>query len=417
MSKGSAVLIAIGNELLLGQTQDTNSAWLAERLAAVGIRTKLTLTVGDDVAQITWAFRHASEQAEVVIATGGLGPTPDDLTREGLAEAMGVSLVENAACLEQIKAYFARRGRPMRESNRRQALIPVGAEPIENTGGTAPGIRARVGQATVYVTPGVPREMREMFDRSIQPDLPADAAGRAIVRRTILAYGAGESDIAGRISDLMQRGRNPLVGTTPHETIISVRIVAEADSADQAERLAERDAAEVRRRLGDLVFGEGEATLADAVADLLLKAASTVATAESCTAGLLAKMLTDVSGSSGYFLRGYITYSNESKIEMLGVPPEMIERHGAVSEQVARAMASRCKAAARADYAIAITGIAGPTGGTAEKPVGLVYVGLAGPAGCEVGRFNFGEHLLRWQVRDRACKAALNMLRLTLLKK
>ncbi|GAF75259.1 unnamed protein product, partial [marine sediment metagenome] len=221
----------------------------------------------------------------------------------------------------------------------------------------------------------------------------------------------------GAIGDLMQRGRDPLVGTTPHETIISVRIVASGDTREHASELIEPDAAEVRRRLGDLVFGEDKATLADAVAVLLLRTGCTVAVAESCTGGLLAKSLTDVSGSSKYFVRSYVTYSNQSKVELLDVSAEMLEQHGAVSEQVARAMATGCRRKAGVDYAIGITGMAGPTGGTAEKPVGLVYIALACPEGCEAQERRFGEHLLRGHIRDRACKAALNMLRLALIER
>ncbi len=304
----------------------------------------------------------------------------------------------------------------MPDANRVQALVPVGAQPITNTCGTAPGIRAEFGQATIYAVPGVPREMEEMFRRSIQPEITAKAAGRSVQARKLLCFGAGESDIASRIADLMQRGRNPLVGTTPHEMIIGIRIVATGQSPREAKDLLDEDTAEIRRRLGDLVYGEDEQTLADTVGRMLIDRRLTVATAESCTGGLLAKSLTDLSGSSAYFLRGYVTYSNQSKTELLGVPAAMIGQFGAVSEEVARAMAMGCKARAGVHYAISITGIAGPTGGTAEKPVGLVYIALSGPEGTEVHRLSFGEHLQRWQIRDRAAKVALNLLRLAMLK-
>jgi nicotinamide-nucleotide amidase len=255
-----------------------------------------------------------------------------------------------------------------------------------------------------------------MFFRSIQPELLAKAGGRSVQGKKILCFGAGESDIASQIADLMKRGRNPLVGTTPHEMIISVRIVASAGSPAEAKELLDRDAAEIRRRLGDLVYGEGDDTLAEAVGRLLIGARLTVATAESCTGGWLAKSLTDLSGSSAYFLRGYATYSNQAKSELLGVPAAMIEQFGAVSEEVARTMAMGCKARAGTDFALSITGIAGPTGGTADKPVGLVYIAIARPRGVEVRRMTFGEHLQRWQIRDRATKVALNMLRLAVLE-
>jgi len=417
MSGNSVAIVAIGDELLLGQTVDTNSAWLAEQVAEIGLRPVLHLTVGDDAERIAWALRTAADTARVVLVTGGLGPTADDLTRQGLASAMGVQLHLDEECLRQIREYFAWRGREMPEANRSQAMIPAGAAAIRNSCGTAPGIRAELGGSLVFVMPGVPREMREMFQNSVRPELTRLAGGRAIVSRTLLCYGAGESDIASKISDLMARGRNPAVGTTPQETIIGVRIVAEGASPEEARRLAAETEREVRRRLGDLVFGEDGETLADAVARLCFETGCTVATAESCTGGLIAKSLTDISGSSRYFVRGYVTYSNSSKVELLAVPDELIRTRGAVSAEVAEAMAKGCRLRSGVDYALAVTGIAGPTGGSAEKPVGLVYIALDGPDGCEVRQFRFGEHLERWQVRDRARKAALNMLRLALLKR
>lgn len=415
MSASTAAIISCGNELILGSVVDTNTAWLAARLAEHGITTTLHMTVGDDEDDIRKAILLAAEKAETVIFSGGLGPTLDDVTRQALAAALGVGLEEDAASLEHVKAYFARRGRAMPEANRVQALVPVGAKPIHNTCGTAPGIRAELGRSVIYVVPGVPTEMQEMFFRSIQPELLAKAGGRSVQSAKILCFGAGESDIASQIADLMQRGRNPLVGTTPHEMIISVRIVATGDSPAQAKALLDRDVAEVRRRLGDLIYGEGDDTLAEAVGRMLIDSKLTVATAESCTGGWLAKSLTDLSGSSAYFLRGYVTYSNQTKTELLGVPAAMIQQFGAVSEEVARTMAMGCKARAGTDFALSITGIAGPTGGSAEKPVGLVYIALAGPRGLEVRRMTFGERLLRWQIRDRATKVALNMLRLAVL--
>ncbi len=418
MSSSTAAIVSIGNELTLGQVVDTNTAWLASQLAEIGITTALHLTIGDDEQDIRAAIVQAAGKAPIVIVSGGLGPTLDDVTRQGLARALGTDLVEDAASLEKVKAFFAQRGRTMPEANRVQALVPVGAAAIENTCGTAPGIRAELGGSVIYVVPGVPREMKVMFDLSIRPEVLTRAGGRAMAKKMLLCFGAGESDIAAQIADLMDRNRNPLVGTTPHETIIGIRIVARGGSPAEAQALLEKDAAECRRRLGSLVFGENEQTLADAVAARLSETGRTVAVAESCTGGLVARMLTEVAGSSAYFLRGYVTYSNESKIDMLGVPPELIERHGAVSEQVARAMVAGCRQRSGADYAVAITGIAGPTGGTAEKPVGLVYVAAAGPAApdgsdnVDVRRLTLGEHLLRWQIRDRAAKVALNMLRL-----
>ena len=415
MSTSTAAIISCGNELILGSVVDTNTAWLAARLTELGITTTLHITLGDDEDDIAAAVVQAAGKAETVILSGGLGPTLDDVTRQAVAKALGVEMYEDAVCLEHVKGFFARRGRPMPDTNRVQALVPVGAKPIHNTCGTAPGIRAEMGKATIYVVPGVPIEMQEMFDRSIKPELLAKAGGRSVQGRKILCFGAGESDIANQIADLMKRGRNPLVGTTPHEMIIGVRVVATGGSPQEAKDLLEKDVAEIRRRLGDLVYGQDEDTLAEAVGGMLIDAKRTVATAESCTGGWLAKSLTDLSGSSAYFARGYVTYSNQSKTELLGVPAGLIGQYGAVSEEVAKAMAMGCKARAETDFAIGITGIAGPTGGSAEKPVGLVHIALAGPKGTEARKLSFGEHLQRRQIRDRATKVALNMLRLAIL--
>lgn len=415
MSSSTAAIISCGNELILGQVVDTNTAWLAGRLSELGITTTLHLTVGDDEDDIRKAILQAGERAETVILSGGLGPTLDDVTRQAVARALGVELREDPASLAHVKCFFAKRGRAMPQTNRVQALVPVGAQPIPNTCGTAPGIRAQLGKATIYVVPGVPIEMREMFARSIRPEILAKAGGRSVQSHKLLCFGAGESDIANQIADLMARGRNPLVGTTPHEMIIGIRIVATGGSPAEAKDLLDRDVVEIRGRLGSLVYGEQEDTLAEAVGRMLIERKLTVATAESCTGGLLANGLTDLPGSSACFLRGYVTYSNQAKTELLGVPAAMIEQFGAVSEEVARVMAMGCKVRAGVHYAIGITGIAGPTGGMADKPVGLVCIALSGPSGTEVCKVNLGEHLLRWQIRDRATKVALNMLRLAVV--
>jgi nicotinamide-nucleotide amidase len=349
------------------------------------------------------------------VITGGLGPTRDDPTREALAAALGQPLQPDEAAAERIRAFFREIGRPMSESNLRQALIPRGCRVLENLWGTAPGIRAQLGRAVIYVLPGVPREMREMFARSVEADVRARAKGSAVAVRVLRTYGLGESVIGERLADLMVADRNPSVGTQASEGLISVRIMGRGSSPAEAKRLVDQDAAQVRTILGDSVFGEGDEGLDAAVGRLLAGVGRTVAVAESCTGGLIAKSLTDVPGSSAYFVRGYVAYSNESKAELLGVDPAMIESHGAVSEQVAQAMAVGCRHRACSDYALSVTGIAGPSGGTPDKPVGLVYIGLADATGCTVCRMTFGGHLDRQAIRDRACKTALDFLRRRLL--
>ena len=404
-----AVIIAIGDELISGASVDTNSAYLSRRLAERGIVAVRHVTVGDDLGRITGAIARAAEEAGLVIITGGLGPTRDDLTRQAIADAMGVGLVEDARSAERIAAFFARIERQMKPSNLTQTLVPAGAEAIDNDCGTAPGIAGRLGGACVFALPGPPNEMTEMFDKYVLPRLPA--AG-AIAHRILHAFGAGESDIGERIADLMSRQANPKVGTTVKGGIISIRIVADGETDDRAESLAEKTAYEIRRRLGELVFSQDDQTLSSVVGSALKAGGLTLATAESCTGGMIGRMITETPGASEYFLGGVISYSNASKITMLNVPPEVIETYGAVSEQVAEAMACGAREKFGSDFALGVTGIAGPAGGSPEKPVGLVYIALAGADGTEVHRYIFSGD--RSVVRRRAALAAINHLRLAL---
>ena len=404
-----AVIIAVGDELISGATVDTNSAYVARRLAERGIAACRHVTVGDDERQIAAAVSAAAAEAGVVIVTGGIGPTLDDLCRAGLARAIGVKLVEDARQAERIAAFFAARGREMKPSNRSQALVPAGAEAIDNDCGTAPGIAAQVGQAKVFILPGPPHEAREMFETKIVPRLPAAAA---LARKTIHTFGTGESDIGEALADLMARGRSPAVGTTAEAGVIAVRIVAGGKDETQARAAAEQTAEEVRRRLGDLVFGEDGDTLAVVAGRALRAAGRTLAVAESCTGGMLSEMVTAESGASEYFLGGIVSYANSAKMDLLGVPAELTQAEGAVSEAVAAAMAEGARARFGSDWALGITGVAGPTGGSAEKPVGLVYIAVASAADTAVHRHRFSGD--RATIRRRAALAALNHLRLAM---
>ncbi|MGB2986293.1 MAG: competence/damage-inducible protein A [Phycisphaerae bacterium] len=412
-----AVILSIGNELTTGQAVDTNAAWLSAALTRFGISVVQHVTVDDDLDRICAAIRQALGGSDIVIITGGLGPTPDDLTRQAFADAVGEPLEQNAEALEHIRTMFARWQRPMSESNKVQALIPRGCEVIPNERGTAPGIRYRRGDVQLFALPGVPAEMQAMFNATIASALEAQTGGARTHQARLLCYGISEAKVGEVIGDLMKRDRNPLVGTTALGGVISVRVVARGNDENDAKRLVAADLSEIRRRLGTVVFGEGDDSLEAVVARLLTQQGQTIATAESCTGGLLAKRLTDVPGSSAYFLRGYVTYSNEAKTELVNVASELIAVEGAVSEPVARAMASGCRTAAGSDFALSITGIAGPTGGSPpDKPVGLVYIGLADSDGVEVKRFLFGEHLARDEIRDRSCKMALNLLRIRITR-
>lgn len=410
-----ADVVSIGTELTLGQTLDTNAAWVARQLAACGVRCRRHVTVPDEIEPIREALVAAGRASDVIIATGGLGPTADDLTRQALAEAAGSALIEDAAALAQIREFFRRRGREMPERNRVQALRPESGRIIENPCGTAPGVALRVGRAQCFALPGVPSEMRAMFERDVAPHLRRGAAGGVIRSRVLQTTGLPESELGARIADLMTRGRNPEVGTTADLGVIGVRINATAESPAAADALLDAAEREIRSRLCDAVFGQDDETLASAVGRLLAERGATVCTAESCTGGMIGAALTDVSGSSRYFRGAIIAYADEVKTAALGVPPETIASCGAVSEPVARAMANGARDRLGATYALAVTGIAGPTGGTAEKPVGLVYVALAGPRGTVVREHRFGEDSGRHAIRVRTVRAALAALRLELL--
>ena len=408
-----AIILSIGDELTLGQVVDMNSAWLSGRLIGIGIPTRGHVTVPDDQDAIARAFDEASRRCDLLVATGGLGPTRDDLTRQALAQALGCALELHAPSLERIEALFRKRRWHMAGSNLTQAMRPVLADVLENQWGTAPGLKARLNGCAVYVLPGVPSEMKAMFDAYILPELGA-GQDRVILTRTLATFGAGESAVGERLGGLMDRERNPKVGTTVSAGIVCIRVCSQFPSGAEAEQALEATVAEVRSRLGPLVFGEEDGTLQDAVVRLLLEKGATLAVAESCTGGLLGRMLTDVPGSSACFNGGWIAYSNSMKERELHVPSGLLQVHGAVSEPVARAMAENAALRSGSDYGLAITGIAGPGGGSAEKPVGLVWIAMARASGeTRAEEMNFSGD--RAAVRDRAAKSALNMLRMELL--
>lgn len=406
-----ASIVSIGNELLSGETVNTNAAHLSAELLAIGIPVVSMYAIGDEIDSIVRAFERACTDADIVLATGGLGPTDDDLTRQALARFLGVELQLRDELLEKIRRFFAGRALPMPERNEIQAYIPAGTKALTNIG-TAPGIMAEWKGKIVFALPGVPMERKRMFTESVAPELKRLARGQAVVVRKLRCFGAGESTVAEMLADMMQRGRNPLINCTVSSGVITLHIVASAPNGPQAEQMAQRDEQTLRRVLAELVFGTGEQTLAQVVGEELARQGKTVALAESCTAGLLAKLLTDIPGASAYFTHGWITYSDEAKTKELGVPALLIEQYGAVSEQVAESMAQGAREKACTDFAIGITGIAGPSGGSEQKPVGLVYISVDSHTGCETKRCFF-THDRRF-TRLRAAQTALNMLRLKL---
>jgi nicotinamide-nucleotide amidase len=407
-----ADILSIGDELTSGQTLNRNASWLSEQLQQIGVRVRQHVTVGDQLDEIVHALRWMHRGADLILITGGLGPTDDDLTRQALATAMGEEVVTDTDALAEIEAFFRRLNRPMPSVNRVQALRPASARCISNSAGTAPGIMAKWGHCRVFAIPGVPREMKMMFETSVAPELKMDGSPTVLRIATINTFGAGESWVGDKIRDLMKRGAEPSVGTTVHDGIVSIRIYARGTEA-QAQAAISTLTQELTARLGDLIFSTGEASIESVLIEMLRSRRQTVATAESCTGGLLAELITAIPGASNCFHGGWVTYSNSVKIEELYLSPELLQTHGAVSAPVAEAMAKAARDKAGTDWGISTTGVAGPDGGTDEKPVGTVFIGLTGSDGMEVRRFQFPGQ--RAQIRLRAAQMAMTMLRLKLL--
>jgi len=407
-----ASIVSIGNELLNGQTVNSNATYLGGELLTNGIPVVSAYMVSDDVNAIKRAFNLALADADIVLVTGGLGPTDDDLTRQAFAAYLGTELKLRTDLLVQLEKFFNNRNLHMPERNKIQAYIPAGAKPLENNLGTAPGIMAEVKGKLIFALPGVPSEMKRMFAESILPELQRFAGGQAVVVRKLRCFGAGESTIAELLGSACQRDRNPLVNCTVESGIITLHIIASSMEKNTARQMAEKEEKKIRNILGELVFGTAEQSLAEIVGEKLTRQEKTLALAESCTGGLLAKLLTDIPGASKYFTHGWITYSNTAKISELGVSDDLITRYGAVSEQVAQAMACGARKKAETDFAVGITGIAGPDGGSEQKPVGLVYISIDSDNSCDTKRCLFSHD--RASIRLRAAQTAMNMLRLKL---
>jgi len=408
MAKAS--IISIGNELLSGQTIDTNASWLSGRLLSIGVPVVSSYNIGDDTDSIVRSFNLASGDADLVIATGGLGPTDDDVTRQALAKLLGTELQLQNELLQKIQDFFTNRNLQMPERNKVQAYIPAGAKALANNLGTAPGIMAKLKGKLLIALPGVPSEMKQMFEESVLAQLQRFAGRQAVVIRKLRCFGTGESNIAELLGPLMQRGRNPLINCTASCGVITLTITATAKDKDKARQMAEKDEKLLTDKLGELIYGTGDQTLAEVVGEELAQQKKAIAVAESCTGGCLAKLLTDIPGASRYFTHGWVTYSNSAKTSELGVPAHLIEKHGSVSDRIAQAMAQGARKRAGTAFAIGVTGIAGPTGTSEQKPVGLVYISVDSDSGCETKRFIFSGG--RDTIRLRAAQTALNMFRL-----
>ncbi len=412
----NAEIVSVGTELLLGELVDTNTAWLSSRLADLGVSLYRHVTVGDNKERLVTAFKEAASRAGFVLATGGLGPTSDDITNESLGLATGREMVEYPEARRHIEEMFASMGREPTSSNYKQALFPEGSKLIPNPVGTAMGALLE-SDGTLFVTlPGVPMEMERMFDETLEPLIRERTEG-TIVSRTLHFVGIGESALAEKVQDFLDAS-DPTVAPLATEGKVRLRITARAAIRREAEEKIEPVAEEIFSRLEEYYFGEDDETLESVVGRLLTERGETLALAESCTGGLLAKLLTDRAGSSAYFVEGLVTYSNDAKERLLGVPHELLVKHGAVSEPVARAMAERVRESAGTDYGLSVTGVAGPDGGTEEKPVGLIFVGLSDEEGTDVKRLDLSAfRRSREVIRERSANRAFDFLRRRILHK
>ncbi|AZR72562.1 competence/damage-inducible protein A [Anoxybacter fermentans] len=377
-----AEIICVGTELLLGDIINTNATWLANQLKDLGIDLYYISTVGDNRRRMEEVFKTAYQRSDLVIITGGLGPTEDDLTREVVSAVTGRRLRFYQELADQINEKFKKFKRKMTPNNLRQAYLPEGAEVIKNRVGTAPGLYLKVNNTIFVALPGVPREMKINFTEEVLPRLKKELPEKGIILSRLLRIcGIGESAMEEKVKDIIQNQSNPTIAPLAGNSEVYLKVTAKAASKKEAEALLKDTVDQLYQRLGMYIYGENDETLELVVGKILKKHGLKLAIAESCTGGLIGHRITNIPGSSDYFERGFVTYSNEAKIEELGVPEDVIVRYGAVSPETAKAMAEGVLENSRADIAVAVTGIAGPGGGTPEKPVGLVYCAIADKSG------------------------------------
>lgn len=410
----SAEIIAIGSELLTPTKSDTNSLWLTQKLNEIGIEVKLKTIVGDDALRLEETIKDALKRSNIVITTGGLGPTEDDITRKISAKAVGRELIFDENIAQEIKEKFARMKRDMPEINKRQAFIIEGAEVLPNPNGSAVGMFLEVGESQFAMFPGPPREMNPMFENFVLPKI-REKAGEIFVKRKILMIsGMGESAVDELIAPIYTTYENPQTTILFNRSHLEIHLTATAKTEHEAESINAEVSEKIVEKLGLAVFSETGESMEEVIGKLLTESGQTVSVAESCTGGLVSERLTDISGSSSYFIESTVTYANEAKIRSLNVPPQLIEQFGAVSLQVAEAMAEGMRERAKTDFAISITGIAGPNGGTLDKPVGLVFIGYADKNSTKSFQINLpgDRYLIRW----RASQASLDYLRRQLLQ-
>jgi nicotinamide-nucleotide amidase len=409
----TAEIIAIGSELLAPDRSDTNSLWLTEKLNSIGIEVKLKTIVGDDDARLEEAIKDATRRSKVVITTGGLGPTEDDITRKVTARALGRRLLLDETILAELRERFRSFGHVMPERNSRQAMVIDKAEVLPNPNGSAPGMFIEHEGVAIVLLPGPPREMRPMFENHVQPKLVGRAGSVKVVRRMLRVAGLGESAVDEKIAPIYTQYENPQTTILFNQSEVEIHLTARGRTEADAEALLDRLSEQLEERLGNAVFSFAGEKMEEIIGLKLTVGGYTLSVAESCTGGLIAQRLTEVPGSSKYFIEGAVAYSNDAKTRTLGVDPALILENGAVSAPVARAMAEGIRKRARTDFGLSVTGIAGPGGGTEEKPVGLVYIALADDAHTKHRKLMIpgDRQLIRW----RASQAALDLLRRRLI--
>lgn len=382
-----AEIISIGTELLLGDITDTNSTYIAESLTAYGYDIHYISTVGDNKKRLIKTLIRALNRADIIITTGGLGPTEDDLTREAVAEATEHSLKKDPELVKNITDYFQHNSYKMTDNNIKQAYLPEAAQPIVNNWGTAPGILLKTENNIIFSLPGIPTEMKKMFEATVLPCL-RELNNETIVSKTLHFMGIGESILETELIDLLQNQSNPTLALLAGHGEVKIRITAKGDNKNEIAKLLNDSEVKIRKRVGEYIYGVNGETLPEVVGKLFKETGLTISTAESCTGGLIGNRLTNIPGSSNYYLGGNIVYSNQAKIDLLGINPETLKKYGAVSEETAREMAKGVRDVFHTDLSISVTGIAGPGGGSKEKSVGLVYVGLSTPQTTSVYQLN-----------------------------
>jgi nicotinamide-nucleotide amidase len=410
-----AEIIAVGSELLTPTKTDTNSLWLTEKLNEIGIEVKLKTIVGDDCERLEESIRDALRRSDIVISTGGLGPTEDDITRVVSAKAVGRELVFHEELVEEIRERFRRWGREMPETNKRQAFVIEGATVLPNPNGSAVGMSVEIDSKFLIVLPGPPRELKPMFENFVLPTVKK-SAGEIVVRRKILRVtGMGESAVDEAIAPVYKAYETVETSILFNRSEIEIHLAATATTEAEANTILEELGAKIVERLGVAVFAQNGELMEEVIGRLLTDGGKTLAVAESCTGGLIGERLTEVSGASKYFIEGVVAYHNDAKIRTLSVPQQLIKTHGAVSGEVAEAMAKGVRELAQTDLGISVTGVAGPDGGSEEKPVGTVFIGYADDTEIKSIKINLpgDRYLIRW----RASQAALDLLRRKILKK